>query len=150
MSKVAYLAPGLELDVVDRRMLVDTGLTKAIGDVVAVDQAVVSSSGKPTTIDVPATADLESGIFGVVVDLGGGDGSAGTEVTVRFRGHVRVKTNGAIALGDTLGAVNAQVYLDQTGAAAKIVAFPGETQSSGVNLTLCLFDGLSGFGNDNA
>lgn len=143
------LSPGLELDILDRRMVVDTGVTSEIGDIVCVDEAAIAS-GKATIVDVPATADLESGLFGVVIDLLDGAGAAGTEILVRFKGHVRAKTNGAIALADNLGAVNAQDYLDQTGAAAKIVAIPLETQSSGVNLTSVLFDGLAGFGTDVA
>ena len=115
------------------------------GDIVAVDLGTVSDYTFTTT-DAVATADLEAGIFGVILE----DVASGGTARVLFRGIVECETNGAIALGDTLGGVNAQTYLDQTGAAAKIIALPLETQASGVNLTHCMFNGVEGFAVDHA
>lgn len=126
-----------------------TAITK--GDVVAINEAVVDSdTNEFDTVKQPVTADLDAGIFAVALE----DVAASAQGMFALRGRIEVRTNGAIALGDNLGPVNAQDYLDQVapGAAAnaKVIGKPLETQASGENLTLCEFDGINGFGYVNA
>lgn len=147
MASAALQNPGNGFDPFTKTQKI--GSTNAVtkGDVGVVRETLIdATSGLFRTVIQPATADLESGIFVVATE----DIAAGEVGWWGITGVFDVLCNGAIALGEDLGPVNAQDYVDQTGAAAKIIAKPTEIQGSGTGLVRCYFDGWSGFGNDNA
>lgn len=142
MANVSHLAPGLDLEPVDREMISTNAVSK--GDVVALTST-VTSSGRFTTVVQPTTAQLESGIFGVALE----DIAAGETGTIRFRGYVQALITGTPAALARVAANNTSDSLGVTGAAEKAIGIMTETGTNG-NLHLVLFDGLAGFGTDVA
>ncbi len=134
--------PGFTLATIDQWMTSTNAGTR--GDVVLINTTVVAN-GKFTTVTQPSgAAALEGGIFAVAME----DVAAGEEGRFRFRGHVDVLVNGAVVLPNYLAAVSGQDYLDQSTAADKQIAIPLEAGTD--TRIAALFDGISGFGHDNA
>ncbi len=127
-------------------MLVATGDTVAVGEVVVVDPTVVdSSTSQFTTVRDVVAADQDRGIFGVVVDLMGSDGSAASTVLVQFSGQVLVDTTGDPAAGAYLE-VTASNTLQAATAGHKIVGVVQAAVASASGDSTVFFDGINGIG----
>jgi len=118
-----------------------------IGDVVGVTLGTVDSTSlKWTTVDTPATADLELGILMVAMEVV----AAGAKGRFCLRGHVDVQTTSEPAVGAALYAADGATTLtDAVAGANKVWGYACELGVTGT-ATRCYFDGWAGVGNDNA
>lgn len=136
----------------DEAMVNNTGSAFAAGDVVEVEMLAAEAGISANDLALMNVTDVtaagaELGILGVCLE----DIAAAGTGQVRFRGRVAAATTGdpqsenRLAADKTPGNV-----LKATSANSKVIALPLEEVASASGLTVVLFDGVSGFGNDNA
>lgn len=113
------------------------------GDVVAVD-GTVGSETRFDTVKTPVTADLELGLFAVALETV----AAGAQGMFRFRGMVKAQTASTPAVGAKLAAANGVTTIAASAAVTKVIAYALVTGTTVP--TLVMFNGIEGYGNDNA
>lgn len=138
----------------DVRWFNRTGGALAVGALVVMDEdnsateSTNSEIGDPASgfaaAVVPATADLEAGIFGVVLQAAADD----AQMLVRLRGNLDVMlVTGATALGDLLVAADGLTTVSVAGVpVAKVIAKARGT-TAGAGSIAASFNGIEGFGN---
>lgn len=142
MSGLPIQGPGAGFGLANLEYLMICTSAMSVGEVVAVDTSTITN-GKFTTVDTAAATDEEAELIGVAVE----EVAAGGTGRIVFRGTVNVLTSGTPAAGAKL-AVGAGVLL-ASNANAKVVGYALEAGVASTP-TSVLFDGVSGFGNDNA
>jgi hypothetical protein len=118
-------------------------VTTAVGDVLAVDETVVTN-GLYTTMKVVAAGDLTGmGIFGVSLDAIGTANSTGRFFFIGYTPKALMAA--ATVAGAELSATAASRALTATATAQKVIAKCITATASGV-VTDVFFDGVNGFG----
>ena len=115
------------------------------GQVVQVDESTIDATTQAQThVEAIDATGIEMGTLCVLLE----DIAAGGSGMCRFRGRVHALHSGATAVGVFLAATAAEVFA-ASGAEDKVVGKTLVTGSATVP-TLIDFDGVNGFGNDNA
>ena len=135
---------GIFLQKTEYKMICTLAVSK--GDIVVTDGTVDATTEVQDTVNValPATADLDFGIFAVAME---DVAAAGTERFL-FRGIFDAQTTGTPAIGVALAAADGVATLGAAGAATKVIAVALETGVA--TPTKVMFNGIEGFGNNNA
>lgn len=153
-ATLGWMGPDTEEILVTNR----SGATRAVGDVLQLDAARADAASTNNTVGsenaglangvLPATAQIQYGIFGVVMRAATDD----SRTVLRLRGAVNsVLLDAATAVGLGLIPINGAVDLaDSAGgnAGEKIIGIL-LTATAGAGLSDAWFDGINGFGSSN-